>query len=74
MKPGITGLWQVSGRSRLSMRAALELDVEYTRRRSVLLDLSISGPDGASALPGRRELMAGNLPGAVRSPSPAVPT
>jgi lipopolysaccharide/colanic/teichoic acid biosynthesis glycosyltransferase len=41
VKPGITGLWQVNGRSRLSMRTALELDVEYTRRRSVLLDLSI---------------------------------
>ena len=41
VKPGITGLWQVSGRSRLSMRTALELDVEYARRRSVLLDLSI---------------------------------
>ena len=41
MKPGITGLWQVSGRSRLSMRTALELDVEYARRRSVVLDLSI---------------------------------
>lgn len=40
-KPGITGLWQVSGRSRLSMRTALELDVEYARRRSVVLDLSI---------------------------------
>jgi lipopolysaccharide/colanic/teichoic acid biosynthesis glycosyltransferase len=41
VKPGITGLWQVSGRSRLSMRTALELDVEYVRRRSVVLDLSI---------------------------------
>jgi lipopolysaccharide/colanic/teichoic acid biosynthesis glycosyltransferase len=41
VKPGLTGLWQVSGRSRLSMRRALELDVEYARRRSVLLDLSI---------------------------------
>ena len=41
VKPGITGLWQVKGRSRLSMRTALELDVEYTRRRSVLLDLGI---------------------------------
>jgi lipopolysaccharide/colanic/teichoic acid biosynthesis glycosyltransferase len=41
VKPGITGLWQVKGRSRLSMRTALELDVEYTRRRSVFLDLSI---------------------------------
>jgi lipopolysaccharide/colanic/teichoic acid biosynthesis glycosyltransferase len=41
VKPGITGLWQVKGRSRLSMRTALELDVEYTRRHSVILDLSI---------------------------------
>jgi lipopolysaccharide/colanic/teichoic acid biosynthesis glycosyltransferase len=41
VKPGITGLWQVKGRSRLSMRTALELDVEYTQRRSVLLDLGI---------------------------------
>jgi len=41
VKPGITGLWQVSGRSRLSMRTALELDVEYTRRRGLVLDLGI---------------------------------
>ncbi|HEX3960262.1 MAG TPA: sugar transferase, partial [Trebonia sp.] len=41
VKPGITGLWQVSGRSRLSMRTALELDVEYVQRRSVAVDLSI---------------------------------
>jgi lipopolysaccharide/colanic/teichoic acid biosynthesis glycosyltransferase len=41
VKPGITGLWQVNGRSRLSMRKALELDVEYVIRRSFLLDLAI---------------------------------
>lgn len=41
VKPGITGLWQVSGRSRLSMRTALELDVEYARCRSTAVDLSI---------------------------------
>jgi lipopolysaccharide/colanic/teichoic acid biosynthesis glycosyltransferase len=41
VKPGITGLWQVSGRSRLSMRTALELDVEYVRRRSIAVDLTI---------------------------------
>jgi lipopolysaccharide/colanic/teichoic acid biosynthesis glycosyltransferase len=41
VKPGITGLWQVSGRSRLSYRQQLELDVEYVRRRSFALDLSI---------------------------------
>ena len=41
VKPGITGLWQVNGRSRLSMRKALELDVEYAIRRSFVLDLAI---------------------------------
>jgi lipopolysaccharide/colanic/teichoic acid biosynthesis glycosyltransferase len=41
VKPGITGLWQVSGRSRLSYRDALELDVEYVRRRCLRLDLMI---------------------------------
>jgi lipopolysaccharide/colanic/teichoic acid biosynthesis glycosyltransferase len=40
-KPGITGLWQVSGRSRLSMQKQLELDVEYVIRRSFTLDLAI---------------------------------
>jgi lipopolysaccharide/colanic/teichoic acid biosynthesis glycosyltransferase len=41
VKPGITGLWQVNGRSRLSMRRALEFDVEYVIRRSFALDLAI---------------------------------
>jgi lipopolysaccharide/colanic/teichoic acid biosynthesis glycosyltransferase len=41
VKPGMTGLWQVSGRNRLSMGRALELDVEYVRRRGVAVDLSI---------------------------------
>jgi lipopolysaccharide/colanic/teichoic acid biosynthesis glycosyltransferase len=41
VKPGITGLWQVNGRSRLSMRRAVELDVEYVARRNVTLDLAI---------------------------------
>jgi lipopolysaccharide/colanic/teichoic acid biosynthesis glycosyltransferase len=41
VKPGITGLWQVSGRSRLSMRDALQLDVEYVTRRSFMFDLAI---------------------------------
>ena len=41
VKPGISGLWQVSGRSKLTMREALELDVEYADRQSLALDLSI---------------------------------
>jgi lipopolysaccharide/colanic/teichoic acid biosynthesis glycosyltransferase len=39
--PGITGLWQVSGRSKLTMHKGLELDLEYVRRRSFLLDIVI---------------------------------
>jgi lipopolysaccharide/colanic/teichoic acid biosynthesis glycosyltransferase len=41
VRPGLTGLWQVSGRSRLSMGKALELDVEYVARRSFAFDLMI---------------------------------
>jgi lipopolysaccharide/colanic/teichoic acid biosynthesis glycosyltransferase len=39
--PGLTGLWQVSGRNRLTMRQGLELDLEYVRRHGLLLDLTI---------------------------------
>jgi lipopolysaccharide/colanic/teichoic acid biosynthesis glycosyltransferase len=41
VKPGITGLWQVSGRSKLTMKEALDLDVQYVQRRSFRLDLAI---------------------------------
>jgi lipopolysaccharide/colanic/teichoic acid biosynthesis glycosyltransferase len=41
VKPGITGLWQVSGRSQLTMCEALELDCVYAQRQSLLLDLKI---------------------------------
>jgi lipopolysaccharide/colanic/teichoic acid biosynthesis glycosyltransferase len=41
VKPGMTGLWQVSGRSTLTMAQALDLDAEYVERRSVGLDLLI---------------------------------
>jgi lipopolysaccharide/colanic/teichoic acid biosynthesis glycosyltransferase len=41
VRPGITGLWQVSGRSRLSMTQALDLDVEYVRTRCLRGDLVI---------------------------------
>jgi lipopolysaccharide/colanic/teichoic acid biosynthesis glycosyltransferase len=39
--PGITGLWQVSGRNRLSMPEMLALDVTYREQRSLLLDIWI---------------------------------
>jgi lipopolysaccharide/colanic/teichoic acid biosynthesis glycosyltransferase len=39
--PGITGLWQVRGRSRLSTLDMLRLDVEYADTWSLRQDLSI---------------------------------
>src|SRR5207248_8666885 len=41
VKPGMTGLWQVSGRSRLPMDVAFQLDREYVARQSVWLDVKI---------------------------------
>jgi len=41
VKPGITGLWQVSGRTDTSYRKRVALDVLYAKRRSARLDLLI---------------------------------
>jgi len=40
-KPGMTGLWQVSGRSSLSYEQRVALDVQYIYRRSMWFDLLI---------------------------------
>ncbi|WP_295813365.1 sugar transferase [uncultured Nitratireductor sp.] len=41
MKPGITGLWQVSGRNDTSYAERVQLDVHYFQNRTMLLDLKI---------------------------------
>lgn len=41
VKPGLTGLWQVSGRSSLTYEQRIELDLRYIRERSLLTDLKI---------------------------------
>jgi exopolysaccharide biosynthesis polyprenyl glycosylphosphotransferase len=41
VKPGITGLWQVSGRSDLPWEEAVRLDIRYVENWSVALDLQI---------------------------------
>ncbi len=40
-KPGLTGLWQVSGRSELSYEDRVRLDLEYVTNWRALLDLKI---------------------------------
>jgi len=41
VKPGMTGLAQVSGRNNLSWEEKFDLDVEYVERQSILLDFKI---------------------------------
>ena len=41
IKPGITGVWQVSGRSEVDFPKRAELDAGYARRSSLLEDLKI---------------------------------
>ncbi|TFZ05047.1 sugar transferase [Ramlibacter rhizophilus] len=41
LKPGLTGLWQVSGRNRLSFSERVALDTRYAREWSIWMDLRI---------------------------------
>ncbi|QQG40442.1 MAG: sugar transferase [Candidatus Levyibacteriota bacterium] len=41
VRPGITGYWQVSGRSAINFDKRIEMDAEYVRKRSVFQDLWI---------------------------------
>lgn len=39
--PGLTGLWQTSGKNKLGYNEMIRLDIRYARKRSLLLDLKI---------------------------------
>jgi lipopolysaccharide/colanic/teichoic acid biosynthesis glycosyltransferase len=41
IKPGITGYWQVSGRSEINFDKRIEMDATYVRKRSIIYDLWI---------------------------------
>ncbi len=41
IKPGITGLWQVSGRNNLTYKRRVSLDINYVENYSLLMDLRI---------------------------------
>jgi exopolysaccharide biosynthesis polyprenyl glycosylphosphotransferase len=52
VKPGITGLWQVNGRSDLSWDESVRLDVRYVENWSLMLDLQILWKTGSAVVRG----------------------
>ena len=50
VKPGITGLWQVSGRSDLPWDEAVRLDIRYVENWSFALDLQILWKTGSAVI------------------------
>ena len=41
VKPGITGAWQIGGRSKVGFSGRVSMDAEYAKRRSILYDLIV---------------------------------
>jgi lipopolysaccharide/colanic/teichoic acid biosynthesis glycosyltransferase len=53
VRPGLTGLWQVSGRAAVGFVEMLDIDVEYVRRANALTDLAITARTPIAVLPRR---------------------
>jgi lipopolysaccharide/colanic/teichoic acid biosynthesis glycosyltransferase len=53
VQPGMTCLWQISGRSDIPFARWVELDLEYIRRQSLLSDLRILAQTIPAVLQGR---------------------
>jgi exopolysaccharide biosynthesis polyprenyl glycosylphosphotransferase len=53
VKPGLTGLWQVSGRSDLSWEESVRVDVHYVENWSLFLDLVILWRTGGAVIRGK---------------------
>lgn len=53
VKPGITGYWQVTGRSEVKFDKRIEMDAYYARKRSIWLDLVILAKSPWAMLSGK---------------------
>ncbi len=52
-RPGVTGLWQVSGRSKINFDKRVEMDAQYVKRRSLFYDFLIMLKTVPAVLSGR---------------------
>lgn len=41
VRPGVTGFWQVSGRSEINFDKRIDMDAEYVKKRSIMYDIKI---------------------------------
>lgn len=53
VKPGITGIWQVSGRSEINFDKRIKLDAYYASKKSILLDLYLIAKTPFAMLSGK---------------------
>ncbi|PCJ10240.1 MAG: UDP-phosphate galactose phosphotransferase [Rhodobacteraceae bacterium] len=53
VKPGLTGIWQVSGRADIDFDRMVDMDIAYVRSRSILLDLVLISVTFQAVLKGR---------------------
>lgn len=53
VRPGLTGVWQVSGRADIGFEKMVDMDIAYARSRSVLLDLVLIALTVRTVLSGR---------------------
>jgi len=56
VKPGVTGFWQVSGRSEINFDKRIEMDASYVKKRSLLYDLWIIAKTPWAMITGRGAL------------------
>ena len=75
--PGLTGLWQVSGKNRTTFEQMVQFDIEYSRRMSLWLDVSIVARTLPAIVRQVSDLIAAKRSrkaGAAVSPAPASST
>ncbi|WP_253913108.1 WecB/TagA/CpsF family glycosyltransferase [Pseudoruegeria sp. HB172150] len=53
VKPGLTGVWQVSGRAEIGFDKMVDMDLAYARSRTILLDLILIAMTFRAVLGGR---------------------
>lgn len=56
IKPGVTGFWQVSGRSEINFDKRIQMDASYVKKRSLLYDLWIIAKTPWAMITGRGAL------------------